>query len=305
MGTSARYTGPKANNPLIPSWLPPLPGELELVPNPDDLPDIPPENEAPEQPQPQLDDAAGEGGADAPEAPQAPVAFFKGSRITFNRGLRGGGGGAGGVQGALRRALSSYVANGTQGGRNAARRMATSIPTGARIAHFAQQVGQVGVRAALRDLGLEDFAGRGPEEILGVLTDHLCPEGGTIDEAIARDAWSTTIESIIEQGINDVGAITPQQWQEIIAEFITNSIEAKAINDIGNDLTRLPADVQAVDQIQADLHGLIRGAVDDAIAGRIEGNQIIGQADLDGAIGRIYEAAFDYLHEILEDNDNE
>lgn len=303
MGTSARYLGPRAENPLIPSWLPPLPpppDQLDLLPNPAEEP-IAPEPEAPDQPQAQPENGADNGA----EAPQAPVAAFQGSRTTFNRGLRGGGGGSGGAQGSFRRALSSYVAKGTKGGRNAARRMVTSIPTGRRIAHFAQQVGQVGVQRALRDLGLGDFVGRAPEEILGVLTDHFCPDGGTIDEAIARDAWNSTIEAIIEQGINDVGAMTPEQWQDVIAEFITHSIEAKAINDIGNDLTRLPADVEAVNQIQADLHGLIRGAVDDAIAGRLQGNQIIGQADLDGLIGGIYESAFDFLREILEDNDNE
>jgi len=184
--------------------------------------------------------------------------------------------------------------------------MSTSIPTVRHIAHFANQVGQVGLPQALRNLGIGDVVGRPAEQVLGVLTDYFCPHGGTIDEAIARDAWEKTIEAVIDQGITDIATLTPEQWQGIIADFITNSIETKVINDIGTEINRLPTDVTAINQLQAELHTTIRGAVDDAIGNSLGAGQMLSQTNIDSITRDIYEGAFAFMSELTsEETSNE
>jgi hypothetical protein len=297
MGTSAKFSGPNKSNPLLPSWLAPLPGSGDNAGAEADGAG----SDAPSQTTDGAgDSAANPAGDTTPTAGPANTSGFGGLRRMLNSALRAsggnrggaGGGGGGASGGALRRTLSGYVSRGTRGSRNATRRMSTSVSTAGKIAHFANQAAQVGAPQALRNLGLRDVAGRPAEQVFGILTDYFCPEGGTIDEAIAREAWSRTVEGIIEQGVTDIETMTEAQWQAAIADFVTNSIEARVINDIGPELTSLPPDVDALNQIQAELHDSIRGAVDDAMGTRLAAGAGLDQAALSGIARDIYEGAF-------------
>ena len=71
--------------------------------------------------------------------------------------------------------------------------MGSSLQTGAGLVRFLNDAAANGVREALRTLNLEGLAGRPIEEIFAGLSDYICPEGGSIDEGIARDAFIETI----------------------------------------------------------------------------------------------------------------
>jgi hypothetical protein len=62
----------------------------------------------------------------------------------------------------------------------------------------------------------------------------------------------------------------------------------------------LPQDVQAIDQLQSDLHELIQGAVDDAIGDRLNVGQTIAQNEIQSLVTDIYERSFAYLEALEE-----
>jgi hypothetical protein len=178
--------------------------------------------------------------------------------------------------------------------------MGSSIPSAVRALGFAQDVARVGVDLALKNIGLGNLVGQPAEHVLPALTDVICPAGGPIDQGIARDAWDEAVLDLTDTGIADLTEVTVEQWQSLVSEFITNSIEAKVINDVGTKGISLPQDIDAINQMQADLHQLIRGAVDDAIGDRLNVGQTIQQAELQATVVDIYERSFSYLEALQE-----
>lgn len=290
MGTASKFTGPSAASALIPTWL----DEPEAVPpagQPAPAPDNPAagSDQVPPPPRPQPATPTPRPPLQPPENPNR----FTSARRSFNEAARTG------DRGSLRRALSSYVRTGTGGSRAATRRMGGAVRAASRVAGFVQDVRERGVGPALVSLGMASLLGQPAEAALASLTDVFCPAGGPLDPAIARDAWDEAVLTLAEQGIADITQVTPEQWEVLLAEFITNSVEARVINDIGPKGISLPQDVHAIDQLQADLQEVIRGAVDDAIGGRLDGGHTLPQGELLATVTEVYNHAFAYL-EALE-----
>src|SRR5262249_30994835 len=121
------------------------------------------------------------------------------------------------------------------------------------------------VRQALRALNLENLAGRPIEEVFLGLVDYVCPDGGTIDEGIARDAFIETIAELAGSGITDIDGLTADQIQTIFELYATHAIEARLCNDIGTKAITLPADPSAAARVQAQLLDFVRRGVADAL----------------------------------------
>lgn len=288
MGTASKFTGPSAASALVPTWL----DEPEVLPPPglpppplktppgggDDKDAAPPPLTQPALPDPR-----------PPLQPPENPSRFTSARRSFNDAARTG------DRGSLRRGLSSYVRTGTGGSRAATRRMGSALRAAGRIAGFVQDVRQGGAAAALVSLGMASLLGQPAEAALAALTDVFCPAGGPIDPAIARDAWDQAVLTLAEQGIADITLITPEQWDTLLAEFITNSVEARVFNDIGPKGISLPQDIRAIDQLQANLHEIIRGAVDDAIGGQLDGGRALPQSEVQATVTEVYDHAFAYL----------
>lgn len=291
MGTSSRYGGPSPTSALIPSFLevtvpiePATEGQLEtpgVKPDTEKKPEKeknkPPNN----QPLPPL-------------PPPASGGRFKTSRSNFNTyaGSRD--------QGALRKSLSSYVNKGTGGRRGGTRRMGSAIPAAGRAINFVQDVARDGIEKTLSKLGLSDLVGQPSEQALAVLTDVFCPAGGPIDQGIAREAWDEAVLGLTELEISDISAVTAEQWQALVMDFITRTIETKVINDVGTQGISLPQDIGAINQMQNDLRQLIQGAVDDAIGDRLNVGQTIPQDEIQSVVTDIYERSFAYLEALGE-----
>ena len=71
------------------------------------------------------------------------------------------------------------------------------------------------------------------EEVFAGLADYICPDGGSIDEGIARDAFIETIADLAEAGITDIDGLTSDQIQTVFELYASHTIEARICNDIG------------------------------------------------------------------------
>ncbi|MHB8108372.1 MAG: Qat anti-phage system associated protein QatB [Candidatus Cryosericum sp.] len=291
MGTSNPYGGPGGNNPLVPTWLESNGnGEPSNAPN-DALQD----DGAPD------DDIAT---SDAPmplsrPVPQPPPSSerFRTARNNFTRFASSGGS----DRASLGRAISGYVGTASGGARKAAQRMGSSRRAGARLLGFLSDVRTRGVREALRALDLEHLAGRPIKEIFVGLTDYVCPEGGTIDEGIPREAFIETIVDLTGLGITNLDALTTDQMQTVFEFFATHAIEARLCNDIGTKVIALPRDVHTASDLQAQLRDFIARGVSDALTTAQMTPDALTPDRVLGFVGSVYEEAFQILQTMGEE----
>jgi hypothetical protein len=286
MGTSGSYGGAGNGSPLIPGFLnDPAPASAPVL-----VPVAPAAPAVPNAPSPMATPIAAPQPRPVPQ--QAPLPHrFAMPRTNFTRFARSGGT----DRSALGRAISGYVSSATGGARQAARRMGSSRDAGTRLYSFLSDAQARGPVEALRALNLEALAGRPIEEIFVGLAEYVCPIGGTVDEGIARDAFIDMIAELADQGITDFDAFSADQMQTVFEMFTANAIEARICNDIGKNAITLPADVAAVERVQAALHDFVSRAVSDVLtAARRTTVRLTPQQALQH-VDAVYEAAFEML----------
>ena len=152
-----------------------------------------------------------------------------------------------------------------------------------------------GARETLRALNLESLAGRPIEEVFAGLADYICPEGGSIDEGIARDAFIETIADLAGAGITDIDALTSAQIQTVFELYATHAIEARLCNDIGTKVVTLPADPRAAARVEAQLRDFIQRGVSDAINAAGVNIQALLPDAVTGFVTTVYQSAFEIL----------
>ena len=246
MGTSSAFGGQGGGTPLVPSWL----GD-------DGAPPAAPDRTGPDGQPP---DSAGPPAAPPTPPPRAPIppiadpSRFSAARNNFSRFA-----GSGGTdRRSLCRAVSHYVGAAAGGARNAAARMGSSRGAGSRLLGFLSDAAARGSAEVLRAMNLGVLAGRPIEEIFLGLADYVCPDGGSIDEGIAREAFIETITDLAGAGITDLDSLTPDQIQTVFELYATNAIEARLCNDIGKRAITLPSDALDAARVQAQLHDFIQ-----------------------------------------------
>lgn len=275
MGTSTPFGGPKGGNPLVPDFVNDGDGSPAPAPqNSDGAPPVPP---AP-PPRP------------APVPPPTPDRF-RSARRNFTKFASSGGS----DRRALGRAVSQYVSQAAGGSGPAARRMGSSRGAAARIAGFLGDVSARGLQAALATFNLAGLAGRSAADILSALVEYFCPEGGSIDEGIARDAFMETVIDLADAGVTDMANLTPDQMQTVLELYVAHTIEDRIYNDIGIKGVELPADVSAAEAVRDQLHEFILGGVADAFSEAAIDFTAIDPNIIGQTTDRIYEAAFDIL----------
>jgi hypothetical protein len=253
MGTSSAFGGQGGGTPLVPSWL----GD-------DGAPPAAPDGAAPagRPPDGTAPPATPPGPPPRPPIPAAgDPARFSAARNNFSRFAGSGGR----DRASLGRAVSHYVGSSTGGARTAAARMGSSRGAGSRLLGFLSDAVTRGVAEALRALNLSALAGHPIEEIFLGLADYVCPDGGSIDEGIAREAFIETIADLAGAGLTDLDGLTTDQIQTVFELYATNAIEARLCNDIGAKTIILPSDAREAARVQAQLHDFIQRAVADAL----------------------------------------
>ena len=294
MGTSNAYGGAGGGTPLIPTWLQgddggagggaPPPGDGAQPANSPGTPASAPPS-VPPAPAPR------------PVIPAAGASDrFTGARNSFSRFASSGGS----DRRNLGRAVSRYVSTSAGGSRRAAQRMGSSRGAGAAVVRFLNDASVNGAREALRALNLESLAGRPIEEVFAGLADYICPEGGSIDEGIARDAFIETIADLAGAGITDIDALTPGQIQTVFELYTTHAIEARLCNDIGTKVVTLPADPRAAARVEAQLRDFILRGVSDAINAADVNIQALTPDAVTGFVTTVYQTAFEVLQAMGE-----
>jgi hypothetical protein len=284
MGTSKGYGGPSSG--LVPSWVDdPAPGVAPAPAAP--VPGTPGQPASPARP-----------GAPAPTQPQIPTpprpdtsgaGGLGGARGSFSRFARTG------SRSALGSALSNYVRNGTGGAGRAARRMGSSRAAGARLLGVVRNFATIGPAETLRQLNLAGLAGRPAAEVFVGLLEFVCPPGGAVDEAIARQAMLETIGDMAEAGVGSFDTLTPDQMGEFFLDFVARSIEGRVMADLGGRGVTLPDSVAAVENAQAQLHDFVTGCTRGQLAGRLDGVERMSDRDIEVVVNQIYEAAFELV----------
>ena len=301
MGTSNSYGGSGGEKPLIPTWLSigaesqPAPAEPtpqlgQPTPGSDGAADLLPADQS---------SGSGSGVPMPPTRPPVPPAGdpwrYTSARNNFTRFVTSGGR----DRKSLGRALSQYVSTSSGGSRNAARRMAASRGSTARLAGILNSAIGGGASAALRSIGLERLVGRPIEEIFLGMMEIVCPAGGAIDDSIAREAFVETIVDLAESGITDFNALTAAQVQTILELDIAHAIEARICNDIGSNSIKLPQDAKEAADIQAQLFEFVERSVSDAFAANQVGTTMT-QEQVASNINTVYEQAYSILQSMAE-----
>jgi hypothetical protein len=286
MGTSGSFGGSKSG--LVPSWV-------------DDPPPAP--AATPTDGSPASGDGGGDGN-DAANAPPPPTPYpplrpppassgLGTARGNITRGARTS------DSGAVRRGAGQYVAA-SGGGRGAAQRMRSSRATAGGIAGLARNFATQGPAEALRPFNLQGLAGAPAVDVFVALTDALCPPGGTIDEAIARDAMLETVAALADEGVGNFDELTAEDLQEFFIGVVSRSIEGKILNEVGTNSIRLSPDLDAVERAQQILHDFVGGCVRDRFdAGGTRVADISSQ-QIDAFVSDLYAAAFDLMQTLGE-----
>ena len=201
---------------------------------------------------------------------------------------------------ALGRSVSGYVGGSLGGSSTAARRMGASRRAGGTLAGFLSNAQANGVREALRAIDLEGLAGRPIQEVFVGLVDYVCPDGGSLDDAIARDAFIETIADLSAAGIGDLDTLTPAQVQTVLELYATHAIEARICNDVGTKLIQMPSDAAAALRVQQQLRDFVRRGVSDAITRTGVTPKSLTREETTRFMTEIYEAAFEALRTLGE-----
>jgi len=178
--------------------------------------------------------------------------------------------------------------------------MGASRQSSAQLASFLSGAMANGPREALRSLNLGNLAGRPIEEIFIGMMDYVCPEGGSIDDSIAREAFIETIADLAENGLTDFDALNAAQLQTILELYATHAIEARLCNDIGAKTVSMPSNVVEAESVQAQLFDFIRRSVSDALTAGIAAVEAMTPTRVLGFVTGVYEQAFAILQSMGE-----
>lgn len=176
--------------------------------------------------------------------------------------------------------------------------MGSSKSSGEKLLGFLSNAVSHGATEALRELNLQNLAGRPIEEVFLGLADYVCPDGGSIDEGIAREAFIETIADLAEAGVTDLDGLTSDQMQTVFEIFATNAIEARLCNDIGAKAITMPASAREAASVQEQLHDFIQRGVADALTSLPPGAGALTQDRVLGYVERVYEQAFSILQSL-------
>lgn len=261
MGTSTGNSGQNGKTPLVPSW---------LDENDDEDNNIMP--------------------------PQADPDRFKNPRNNFTRYINSGGR----DRDNLHRANSQYVKDSLGGTKNAVIRLGAARSSTARLVSILGSISGQGIREASKKFDLGDLIGKSASAVFLEIMDFVCPDGGRTDEGIARASYIETIESMPELNATLIENMTENQFLIFTETYMSNVIQERLLNDIGNKTIFLPDDVNMVEMIQEQLNDFIFGAVSDAMVQLNVEIKNIDSTQTRTIVDTIYEKAYSILASMEE-----
>lgn len=281
MGTSNPFNGGNNRNPLVPDWVGGAePGAAAPGAPPPGAPGAPgggnpgngnPGGANPGGGNPGAAPAAGGNGGAAGEGDAPAPNRFQSARTNFFKFAKSGGGGGGGGGGRgggthrnLRRAVRSFVGKSSGGARRATQRMAAERSATASLGRILSTAATAGIQETVRRLGFAQLATLPVQDIYAALVDVICEPGGELDESFAREAYIKALAEISEAQA-DLERPSPETTVSFLASFITNAIQNRLLNAVGNKVVAIPRDVAAVQNLEQQINDFIRGNVNDAM----------------------------------------
>lgn len=280
MGTSNAFGGQGNNTPLIPTWLEPETPITPVQPN-----TVPPDMDE-DIPTPVLPPA----NLPLIEPPPTPNRFAP-ARTNMTRFISSGGN----DNASLGRAISHYIRTSSGGARRAARRMGSSRKSAGRLIGFLSDASIRGEDEALQSLNLEDLAGLPISDVFLGMVDYICPDGGSIDEGIARNAFIETMAELAEIGEVNLDALNQEQTKTVLELYISHTIEFRLYNDIATKIIRVPSDVRRALTVQKQINDFIRRGVADALTDANDKMRQLTKDNLNEFVNRVYEDTFTIL----------
>lgn len=291
MGTSNSYWGPANSTPLVPNWLDDGAGDNDGNDSSDGA-----GNEG-------NDNQDGENASPATPNPTlvATPSRFRGARTNFTRYINSGGT----DRRALGRAISSYISHATGGSANAAKRIGASRHVTSGLVNFLSTAQTSGVQVALSSNNLGALVGKPIDEIFIGIMELMCPDGGSIDEGIARNAFVETIAQLVSEGMESLDGLSKEQFQHVIEVFVANAIEGRLYNDIGTKVVVEASDVHTAEFIQSQVHDFIKGSVTDAIERHSSEFDNLAGLDANELVDTIYNDVYTILETLSENESNQ
>lgn len=281
MGTSSPNGGSSGKNPLIPTWLV----------DPIDSGSVDGENS---------NEKPTDGTNTDEHIPVQPYLTnplrYSAARGNFTRFVKSGGH----DNQSLRRAVSGYVRHSSGGSKNATAKMGSSRKTASKLVGFLQEASNNGIASALRSLNLESLASKPFDELFLEISDFISPEGGTVDAGIARDALIKTIATLGEEQILSDEKLSAEQVQTIVEMYITNTIENKLLNEIGNNTFFQTQTLEDAEFVENQLHDFIKNNVSDSFANTQSKIGEIPQTEIINFVDQIYENTFELLSSLYQ-----
>lgn len=261
MGTSTSNSGQNGNTPMVPSW---------LDENDDEENNVLPTPADPDR--------------------------FSNPRNNFTRYVNS----SGRDRDNLYRATSQYVKESLGGTKNAVVRLGAARNSTARLVSVLGSISGQGIREASKKFGLGDLLGKSASDVFLEIMDFVCPDGGRTDEGIARSSYIEAIESMPELSNILIENMTENQFLIFTETYMSNVIQERLLNDIGNKTISLPDDVGTVEIIQEQLHDFIFGAVSDAMVQLNVEIKNIDSTQTRAIVDTVYEKAYSILASMEE-----
>ncbi len=296
MGTSSSFGGPKGSTPLVPSW---LGNDLESSHDDNGQSDVEGDQTSDsENPSQNNDDSQSNDNQTEP-GKELENNRYRQVRNNFTRFVKSGGSN----KRAFGKAISNYVSKASGGSKTASQRMGSSRVVTSALVSFLQSVQSNGAESTLRSYGLDNLIGHSITDVFLELMDFVCPDGGNLDEGIARNAFVETIAELAENEISNLDTLTLEQIKSIIQIYATHSIEARLCNDIGTKIFIDSQNLSFIDKIQEQLHDFIARGVSDALQKFDTNFADLTNTNTAQLVEEIYTEAFRIL-QILGDNES-
>jgi len=120
----------------------------------------------------------------------------------------------------------------------------------------------------------------------------MCPDGGRIDEGIAREAFQNAIVDLAAQDLPAIEELTTDQWNALLIDFLVRSIELRVIADIGQRSLDVPESTARLLEAEAVMRNVIYATVREAVADILGRLNSISESQLQATTDQAYERAW-------------
>ena len=228
---------------------------------------------------------------EAPIPSQTRLQRFREARASYSRFASSGGT----DRQSMQRAVRTYVRSSVGGTGNAVRRMGPSLRAANRALVVLRRFLQEGEAETLVQLRLENLVGKNVSEIFTGLTEFVCRDGGSIDDAIARDAWLETIAELDSLAVDNLDGFSEDQICEVFLMFVGHTIKTRLYQDIGINGLKFAAGIDEIDRIDQQFKEYILRSVRDSFTGDISKLSSMTDEDVAEVVEGTYTEAWHIL----------